>query len=154
MHSLTAERTASWCACIHFTAEATQLNTEISLSFSSEWVAWEKAMLALIQIRTAYLQLAGWPGSEVDSLFLMTWTRTLLLHKPYVLSLVFSWYLFLKAESFMYMKSQQDLLLALVGEVSCVSTRWALSPFKLQHVNTFLQLYRKHCNLKTDACCR
>lgn len=24
-------------------------------------------MLALIQVRTAYLQLAGWPGSEVDS---------------------------------------------------------------------------------------
>lgn len=41
-------------------------------------------------------QLAGWPGSEVDSLFLVTWFRTWLLHSPCILSLVFSWHFFQK----------------------------------------------------------
>lgn len=60
-------------------------------------MAWEKAKLALTQVRNCLhpgKQLAGWQGSEVDSLFLVTWFRTWLLHNPYIFSLVFSWYLF------------------------------------------------------------
>lgn len=100
-------------------------------------------------------QLSGWPGSELDSLFLVTWFRTWLLHSPYILLNLFMLFV-LEAgiESFMYMKSLQALLLALVGPLSCMNTLWALSPFNLQHVNTSSQLYRKYCNLKTDAWCR
>lgn len=57
-------------------------------------------------------------------------------------------------ESLNCMKSQQALLLAAAGAVSHVIILWAPSPFNLQRVNTFLQLYIKSCNLKTDVCCR